>query len=106
MIVNVVMNVHFLLPITCHDESFTIMDSSSSAKHFKVSVINSEFKVCLQRHTIHLLTALQKHSIRPSTNFSRNSSQKVNVIGIRSWVNDFGLTVQQLEGQQRLSYSP
>ena len=74
----------FYIALACHDESSTIMDPSSSAKHSRDSVINAESKVCLQQHTIQLLTALQKHSTRPSTNFSRSLSQKANVTGMRS----------------------
>ena len=47
---------------------------------------------------------LQKHSTRPSTNFSRSLSQKVNMTGTRSWVNASGYTIQRWEPQQRLCH--
>jgi len=68
---------------------------SSLAKCYRGSVINSESKVCLQRHTIQLPMALQKLSIRSLANFLRSSSQEVNVTGMRSWVSVSGLTARQ-----------
>jgi len=38
---------HVLTALMYHDKSSMIMDPCSSAKHFRDSVINSEFKVCL-----------------------------------------------------------
>jgi len=73
---------HFGVPqLIIHDNGPNSLD-----RHFTDSAINSEFKVCLQRHTIQLPLALQKPSTRPSANFSRSSFQKVNATGIRNWV--------------------
>ena len=54
---------------------------NSSVWLFRGSATSSESRVCPQRHTTQLLTALRKLSIRLLTSFSRNSSQKANVIG-------------------------
>ena len=71
--------------ITCstasayHDESSTITEPNSSAKHSSDFVTNSESKVHHQRQTIQLLMAWQKPSTRLLESFSRNSSRRVNV---------------------------
>jgi len=38
--------------LACPNESSTKIDPNSLAKHFRDFTTNSEFKVCLQRHTI------------------------------------------------------
>jgi len=52
------------------------------AKYSRDSATSSEFKVCLQRHTIQPLTVLQKHLTKPLGSVSRSSSQKVIATGM------------------------
>ena len=77
-----------------HGLSMT-MGLSSSAKHSNNSAISLGSRVCLQWHTIQLLTALQKLSTRPFENFSRNSSRRANATGTISQMNAYGLITQQ-----------
>jgi len=72
---------HVIYRFSVHDGLFMIMGPSSSARLFRGYATSSEFRVCLQRHTIQPLTALQKLSTRLLENFSRNSSRKANAIG-------------------------
>ena len=67
--------------LVCPNELSTITGPNSSAKHSRVSVINSEYKICHQWHTIQLLMSSQKPSIKLLESFSRSLSRKVKVTG-------------------------
>ena len=68
------------------DKLFTTMDPNLSTKHSRDSVINSEFKVYYQLHTIQLPTVLQKPSIRLLESFLMKFVSKRQ----REWDNKLG----------------
>jgi len=75
------LNMTWSTALACHDGLFTIMGLSSSVMHFRDFATSLESRVYFQWHITLLLTALQKLSIRPLGNFSRNSSRKATPLG-------------------------